>query len=162
MQQYHLRRIDKEIKNQDEIIEIINRQDYVTLALSYNNYPYLVSLNYGYDSDKMCFYFHCANEGKKIDYIRSNSLVYGQILEDLKYKESKCSYAYRSVQFDGEVSFIEDNKEKKHALILMIEKIENPELIEETKKTFLTESAVEKVFIGKIIVKKFTGKEERL
>ncbi|MHA1110653.1 MAG: pyridoxamine 5'-phosphate oxidase family protein [Promethearchaeota archaeon] len=162
MQKYHLRRTDKKIKKTEDIIDIVNRQEYLTLALCNNNRPYLVSLNYGFDQEKMCFYFHCAAEGKKIDFLKANSIVYGQILEDLKYKEGECSYAYRSVQFEGEVTFLKDNLEKKHALNLMIEKIENPALIQKTKEKHVTVSAIEKVFIGKITVNEFTGKEERL
>ena len=124
MQKYHLRRSDKKIKKIEDIIGIINRQEYLTLALCNTNQPYLVSLNYGYDPEKKCFYFHCANEGKKIDFLKANPIVYGQILEELKYKVGECSYAYRSVQFDGSVSFLNDKDEKKHALNLMVDKIE--------------------------------------
>lgn len=162
MEKYHLRRTDKKIKKKEEIFNIINRQEYLTLALCNNNHPYIVSLNYGFDQEDKCFYFHCASEGKKLDFLIANPIVYGQILEDLKYKEGECSYAYRSVQFEGEVTFLKDNNEKKHALNLMVEKIENPILIPKTKEKYVTDSAVEKVYIGKIVVKEFTGKEERL
>jgi len=162
MQKYHLRRSDKKIKNQEEIIEIINRQEFLTIAMCKNNTPYLVSLNYGYDPKNSCFYFHCANAGKKLDYLESNATVYGQILEELKYKEGECSYAYRSVQFEGHVSFLEEISEKIKALNLMVEKLETPELVLKTKEKHITDSAVQKVRIGKILVDKFTGKEERL
>jgi nitroimidazol reductase NimA-like FMN-containing flavoprotein (pyridoxamine 5'-phosphate oxidase superfamily) len=162
MEKYHLRRTDKKIKKKEEIFEIINRQEYLTLALCNNYQPYLVSLNYGFDQEEMCFYFHCAIEGKKLDFLHANPIVYGQILEDLKYKEGECSYAYRSVQFEGEVTFLSDNNEKKHALNLMIEKVESPILIQKTKEKHITDAAVEKVLIGKITAKEFTGKEERL
>ena len=162
MQKYHLRRSDKKIKKNEDIIAIVNRQEFLTLALCNNNQPYLVSLNYGYDPEKKCFYFHCANEGKKIDFIQLNPIVYGQILEELKYKEGECSYAYRSVQFEGKVSFLKDTEEKKYALNLMVDKIENSALIQKTKEKHITDSAIEKVSIGKISVSEFTGKEERL
>jgi nitroimidazol reductase NimA-like FMN-containing flavoprotein (pyridoxamine 5'-phosphate oxidase superfamily) len=162
MQKYHLRRAEKKIKKKEVIYEIINRQEYLTIALCKNNQPYIVSLNYGFDSNEMCFYFHCASEGKKIDFLRSNPIVYGQILEELKYKEGECAYAYRSVQFEGKVIFLENIDEKKNALNLMIEKIETSNLVEKTKEKHITNAAVEKVFIGKIIVKEFTGKEELL
>ena len=162
MEKYHLRRSEKKIKSDEEILAIIHRQEFLTIALCKKNQPYLVSLNYGFDIDRSCFYFHCANEGRKIDFLKDNSIVYGQILEKLAYKEGECSYAYRSVQFEGEVSFLENIDEKKHALNLMVEKIENPDLIEKTKAKFITDSSVQKVFIGKIAVKEFSGKEERL
>ncbi|TFG19178.1 MAG: hypothetical protein EU530_07100 [Promethearchaeota archaeon] len=162
MQKYHLRRSDKKIKKIEDIIAIINRQEYLTLALCNNNHPYLVSLNYGYDLENKCFYFHSATEGKKLEFLKQNPSIYGQILEQLKYKEGECSYAYRSVQFGGEVTFVKDNEEKKHALELMIEKIETPALILNTKNKFITDKIPERVLIGKITVNEFTGKEERL
>jgi len=162
MQNYHLRRSDKAITKKEDILAIVNRQEYLTMALCMNNNPYLVSVNYGYDPNQNCFYFHCASEGKKLDFLRANPLVYGQILEGLAYKEAQCLYAYRSVHFEGVVSFIVDACEKKHALSLLIEKLENPALIEKTKKKFISDSAVQKVTIGKISVSAFTGKEERL
>ncbi|MBN2155969.1 MAG: pyridoxamine 5'-phosphate oxidase family protein [Candidatus Lokiarchaeota archaeon] len=162
MEKYHLRRFDKEITDYNEIKGIIQRQEYLTLAMSRLNRPYLVSLNYGYDVKQKCFYFHCASEGKKIDYLYSNPRIYGQILENLKYLEGKCSYAYRSVQFEGEVSFVEKDYEKKHALQLMVDKLEIPALINKTKEKFMTDSAIENVVIGKINVTKFSAKEEKL
>jgi nitroimidazol reductase NimA-like FMN-containing flavoprotein (pyridoxamine 5'-phosphate oxidase superfamily) len=162
MEKYHLRRSDKKIKNPEEIMAIIKRQEYLTLAMCRDNNPYLVTLNYGFHPARSCFYFHCANEGKKLDILKLNSRIYGQILENLKYKEGECSYAYRSVQFEGRVSWVTDTEEKKEALNLMVEKMEKPELIDLTKTKFLTSSAVQNVCIGKITVNEFIGKEEQL
>ena len=162
IQKYHLRRTDKKINDLKEIQKIIQNQDFLTLALCKDNTPYIVSLNYGYDANTSCFYFHCAKEGKKIDFLEANPEVYGQILEQLKYKEGECAYAYRSVQFEGTVSFLQDTNEKKQALNLLIDSIENPELINKTKQKFVTTSATEKVHIGKISIKEISGKEERL
>ncbi len=43
---------------------------------------YLASVSYGFDAAEDCFYFHCAPEGKKIDFLRANPLVWGQVLAD--------------------------------------------------------------------------------
>ena len=162
MEKYHLRRTDKEIVEETDILEIIDRQEFLTIALCKDNQPYLVSLNYGFDKNAKCFYFHCAKEGRKISYMKSNPKVYGQIIEDLKYKAGECSYAYRSVQFDGIVEFVDGHLEKRHALSLMIEKLERPDQIESMKTKFITDSSVDKVTIGKISNLQFSGKEERL
>jgi nitroimidazol reductase NimA-like FMN-containing flavoprotein (pyridoxamine 5'-phosphate oxidase superfamily) len=157
-----MRRSEKTINEKDEIIKIIGRQEFMTLALSREDIPYIVSVNYGFDAQSSCLYFHCAQNGKKIDYMKSNPKIYGQILEELAYKQGECSYAYRSVQFEGVVSFVESSAEKTHALSLMIEKLENDDEIPVVKDKFITSSSIESITIGKIMVRSFTGKEERI
>jgi nitroimidazol reductase NimA-like FMN-containing flavoprotein (pyridoxamine 5'-phosphate oxidase superfamily) len=39
--------------------------------------PYLVSLNHGYDEGNRCIYFHCAKDGKKLEYVEANDSVWG-------------------------------------------------------------------------------------
>ena len=56
----------------DECAEILNRGTSGVLALSGDNqYPYAVPLSYVYDNTKI--YFHCAQEGHKIDSILRNA-----------------------------------------------------------------------------------------
>ena len=82
MKKYHMRNKDKEISDRDEMIEVIQSQKIVTIALSKDNEPYLVTVNYAYDKGEECFYFHCGYEGKKIDFIKSNPTIWGQVLDD--------------------------------------------------------------------------------
>ena len=62
---YHLRRTEREITDKKEIDRIINDQLFMTLAMCRDGLPYLVTLNYGYDPQASCLYFHCARAGKK-------------------------------------------------------------------------------------------------
>lgn len=64
---YHLKRKDLEITDVNIIKKILKSTKYVTIALSMDNKPYLVSLSHGYDEKRNCIYFHCAGEGKKLD-----------------------------------------------------------------------------------------------
>ena len=157
MKRYHIRRSEKEIKDREDIIEIIQNQKYLTMAMSKNDQPYLVTMNYGYDKDENCFYFHCADEGKKIDFLEENPMVWGQILEDLGYVHGKCDHHYRTVHFKGKVKFLKNIEEKREALSTMIEQLEDePDPI---KKKMLKESDIDNVGIGKIKVEFFTGKK---
>ena len=157
MQTYHLRRSEKEITDPTLLQAVIKGQKYMTLAMALDNEPYLVTLSYGYDADANCFYFHCAAEGRKMDYVRTNPVVWGQIIEDHGYVVGKCSHAFRTVQFRGTVSFLDDIEEKRHALHLMIDFLEpDPEPV---KQKQVTDKALTRVTIGKVSVELITGKQ---
>jgi len=64
---FHIRRKDREITINNQLKEALKTASYITIALCKNNEPYLVSLSHGYDEKKNCLYFHCANNGKKIE-----------------------------------------------------------------------------------------------
>jgi nitroimidazol reductase NimA-like FMN-containing flavoprotein (pyridoxamine 5'-phosphate oxidase superfamily) len=158
-EKYHLRRKEKEITDKTEINEIIFSQAFMTIAMCSENRPYLVSLNYGYDADAQILYFHCAKAGKKLDFLRDNPRVWGQIIEDNGYIKDECSHAFRSVEFEGIVDFLESFAEKKHALDVMIDHIEpNPESL---KKRMVNEKRVAGVTIGRIKISDLTAKENK-
>ena len=157
MEPYHLRRKELAIRNEQEMVNVMKGQRYLTLAMSKDDRPYLVSLNYAFDTDKKCFYFHCASTGKKIDMMSANPFVWGQVVEDLGYIEGECAYAYRSVMFEGKVSFIDDLSDKRRALEAMVECYEGDP--ENAKKQLIEQSSLEKVCVGRIQVLSMSGKE---
>jgi len=157
LETYHSRRPERAITDLKEILELINRQRYMSLALCNGNTPYLVTVTYVFDFEDYYFYFHCANTGRKIDYIKANPAVYGQILEDDGYLDGECLHAFKTVQFTGKAEIIVDEGAKRKALIMLIEKHEsNPE---KSKNRFMTQSKIEKTTIIRIKVYEFTGKK---
>ena len=153
---YHLRREDRSMSERSELLAVIDRQRHMTIAMAKNNNPYLATVNYAFDKSSNCFYFHCASTGKKVDYLKSNSIVWGQILEDLGYMDGDCDHAYRTVQFRGVSKLILRRAEKRKALNLMIEKLEkNPAA---AKKKFIKESSLSKVLTVRIDVTEMAGK----
>jgi uncharacterized protein len=72
---YHVRRSDRAIADQEQMVAIIENCRYATIALSKGNEPYLVTLSYGYDKTENALYFHCGKEGQKIDFLKSNPKV---------------------------------------------------------------------------------------
>jgi len=153
---YHLRRKDREITDQTELKRILRSTKYVTIALSMNNQPYLVSLSHGYDETRNCLYFHCAKIGKKIDYIKSNNNVWGQALLDRGYAEGECDHLFASVHFQGKITYVEDIKEKQAAIECMIRQLEkNPQAM----IAKLRPERLEAVNIGRIDIKEMTGKK---
>lgn len=69
-----MRRADREITAASEIDEILSRADACRVALVDGQEPYIVTLNYGFrrEGARVILYFHCANEGRKLDIIRTN------------------------------------------------------------------------------------------
>ncbi|MFP4344027.1 MAG: pyridoxamine 5'-phosphate oxidase family protein [Anaerolineales bacterium] len=156
METYHIRRAEKAITERAELLEIIREQKYVTLALCSGEQPYLVSVNYGYDVAENCFYFHCAKEGRKIDYLEANPVVYGQILEDNGYVAGECDHAARTVQFRARATFLESAEAKRRALALMIDQLEpDPEPV---KARTLKAPRIAGVTVVSLQVETLTGK----
>jgi len=155
-----MRRNDREITDKTEIIKIIEKCDVCRIALSQNNIPYIIPLNFGYEyiNDKLILYFHCAKEGKKLDIIKSNPIACFEFdcLLNVIPGEKACNYSlnFESVIGMGNIIIVGDGEteEKRKALSLIMQKYA-PE------KTFdFSESDIASVTILKLIVDEFTGK----
>jgi hypothetical protein len=134
---------------------ILKSTKYVTVAFCKNNEPYLVSLSHGYDEKQNCLYFHCASEGKKIEYIKANNKVWGQAINDYQVK-GECEYTYACVHFSGKVTLLEDAEEKLEALTCIVRQLSaNPE--EKIRK--LKPEKLQKTGIGRIDITFMTGKK---
>jgi len=153
----HMRRSDKEVTDHAELVKPLREADYVTLALCRDNEPYIATLSHGYDEANNRVYFHCAKEGKKVDYLRDNPIVWGQALIDGGYQQGSCDHLYHTTQFKGVVSFVEDPDEKKCALETMVRRLDdNPEGIVERQ---VKPGSVSKVLVGRIDILEMTGKK---
>ena len=152
-----MRRKEKEIQDKSEIIKILKITKYLTIAMSKDKVPYLVTLTHGYDSKKNVIYFHCAKKGKKIDILKENNVVWGQALIDKGYVEGKCDHLYATAQFMGTVTFLEDFAEKQHALQVMIKQQES--FPEEVIEKQITNESVKNVNIGRIQITYLSGKK---
>lgn len=125
MTKYHMHKIERQITDPEAVEAVLQRGQYATLALCREREPYLVTLNYGYHSPDRVLYFHSATEGLKLDFIRENPQVCGTVIEDHGYVQGKCTHAYRSVVFWGEIEVLEDLEEKRAGLVCMIDHLEN-------------------------------------
>jgi nitroimidazol reductase NimA-like FMN-containing flavoprotein (pyridoxamine 5'-phosphate oxidase superfamily) len=155
-----IRRKEKAITEEKQLIQILQNTKYITIAMCRNNNPYLVTISHGYDSEAEAIYFHCASKGKKMEILAQNPFIYGQAINDLGYANGECDHHYESVHFKGKVNFITDLHEKKKALSVMIEQLETtPELNEKVKLEHLKDKSIQKVTIGRIKVLDKRGKK---
>jgi len=117
-----MRRNDKEITDTEVIDDIINRSVVCRLALSETNLPYLVPVCFGYRNRTL--YVHSAREGKKIDILRKNNNVCVEFNVDHELVKGdqacKWSMKYRSVICYGTASFVDDDREKREALDIIM------------------------------------------
>lgn len=120
-----MRRKDREITEFDKIMEIMAKCDVCRLALFDEVYLYIVPLNFGVDveAEQLYLYFHCANQGKKLDLIRANNKVtfemdceHNIILYD---ERMSCTMGFASVIGHGEIELVEDDKKFEALKILM-------------------------------------------
>ncbi|MCK4972518.1 MAG: pyridoxamine 5'-phosphate oxidase family protein [Candidatus Heimdallarchaeota archaeon] len=154
-----IRRKEKAITDEKIMKKILSEVAYVTIALCKDNQPYLVSLSHGYDPDRNCIYFHCASEGKKIDYLKENNVVWGQAIIDKGYIQGSCDHLYATTQFKGKVTFVNDFEEKREILTNMVRKLdENPDVLIEKQ---LTQQSITKITIGRIDIEYMSGKEAK-
>ena len=154
---HSLRRRDKELKNEDELKAILSETKYVTVAMSLDDWPYLVTLSHGYDAERNCIYFHCAREGKKVDVLRTNPRVWGQAMVDNSYQQGFCDHLYKTLQFRGTVIFVEDQTEKEYALRVMIRHLdEDPEKIIVEQ---ITPQSTGRILVGRIDFDYMSGKK---
>ena len=113
-----MRRQEREIRDEAEIQEILEKGLVCRLGLYDGQYPYVVPLNYGYRNG--CMYFHCAREGRKIDILKKNDRVCIEVDIDSRVVRGetpcRCTAKYRSVIGFGRARIIDDEREKKDGL----------------------------------------------
>ena len=121
-----MRRNEREVSDIEVIEAIINKADVCRIALANDNIPYIITMNFGYTNDQeQCLYFHCANEGRKLDMIRRNNYVCFEMDIDHQIYEREgrdgrkgCNWGmkYRSVVGYGNISIITEKDDKKTGL----------------------------------------------
>jgi nitroimidazol reductase NimA-like FMN-containing flavoprotein (pyridoxamine 5'-phosphate oxidase superfamily) len=156
---WHPRHPDKAITDPEELAGVVAGQKFLILALCAEDRPYLVTVSHVFDAARNCFYFHCSTVGRKLDLIRANPHVYGQVLEDRGYVAGECDHAYRTVQFEGTAELVDDPEEKLHALRRLVEFLEpDPEPV---KARNLAEARLDQVGVVRVRVASWSGKKNR-
>lgn len=120
-----MRRSDREIKDFNKIIAVMEKCDVCRLAINDEEYPYIVPLNFGMEvqDEKVTLYFHGAVEGKKYDLIQKNNKVSfemdcsHQLITD--YESGNCTMNYESVIGYGIIEVVADEDKQKALDILM-------------------------------------------
>ena len=72
----NIRRVEKEIKQEDEIINLLMTSRRAVIAVNGDDgYPYALPTNYFFDKELNCIYFHSSKFGHKVDSLRKSDKV---------------------------------------------------------------------------------------
>ncbi len=123
-----MRRKEREIQNKVEIFDVLNRCDTVRIGMQGNQYPYVVPVSFGMEivNDKAVIYFHCAQQGMKVDLLRANPCVCveGDIFIQVEKTAHGITTRYESVIGFGKCQLITDIDEIKHGLKVLTDHYE--------------------------------------
>ncbi|MCX6255654.1 MAG: pyridoxamine 5'-phosphate oxidase family protein [Bacteroidia bacterium] len=116
-----MRRNERETSDIQVIEDIIRKADACRIALANGNIPYIVTMNFGYShGPEPRLYFHCANEGRKLEMIRKNKYVCFEMDTDHQIfagtKGCDWGMKYSSVVGYGNISIITEKEAKETGL----------------------------------------------
>lgn len=114
------------LQDSDWALEVFDKAPYVTVSMCrQDGSPYGIPLSL-VRKDKTIFYFHCADEGEKIDCLRKNPVVSLSAVSKCTpvFEEEKLNFTehYRSAIAIGKCEWVENRTEKIDALRLLCER----------------------------------------
>ncbi len=151
-----MRRQDRAVTDSAEIYGILAECDVCRLAFNGDAYPYILTLNFGYEvvDGELTLFFHSALEGQKLDYLQDGALASFAMdtAHHLIYDEAKanCTMAYASVIGHGVIRRIEAEDEKARALRLLMDHYR--------PGTPISPEAVRRTLVYCLVVQSLTGK----
>jgi uncharacterized protein len=151
----NMRRSDKEITDCQEIAAIMERAAVCRIALSDDDCPYIIPVNFVVRNNHL--YFHSARAGRKIDILRKNNQVCFEIDIDIETAKGEvpCFWGtrYLSVIGFGRAFFLEKTNEKKKVLNYFMGKYAG------LKDFSYKPEALEKVAVLSVKMENITGKK---
>lgn len=114
-----MRRSERQIADTGQMHDIIQASPFMRLALCRENQPYVLPLSFGFDGIDL--FFHCADQGRKIDILQHNPRVcclfeQGLTLKTVRSNPCAWGVAYATVIVQGVASQITDEATKLTAL----------------------------------------------
>lgn len=149
-----MRRKDKEITDRSEIESILNKAPVCRIAMSLDNLPYIVPVNFAFKDNFL--YFHSFPSGRKIDMILKNSRVSfeADIENEIVKSDNACSWGmkFKSVIGSGYAEIIDDLSGKIEALNLIMEKYSG-------KSEWEFTDPMDRIAVVRIAVEEMSGKK---
>lgn len=119
-----MRKSEREVKDFNSIIKILDKCQTVRIGLFDNEYPYVVPLSFGWEvkDGKLLIYFHCAKEGKKVDLLLKNNnvCIEADNLNGYRKTEHSVTADYESVIAYGKAEEVFD-EDAVHGIKLLLE-----------------------------------------
>ena len=151
-----MRRKDREVREPEEIFDILNRCNTVRIAVQGGEFPYVVPVSFGAEMQdgKPVIYFHSAREGMKVDLLKANPAVCveGDIFIKTEATDHGITTRYESIIGFGECTFLSEPDEILHGLKVLTDHYGYYDYSLESCRS------LQYVFVGKIVLDKITGK----
>jgi uncharacterized protein len=144
------------INNREEIDQIIRSCKTCWLAMSVENIPYVLPMNFALDGNSVIL--HSAQSGRMWETLKQNPnvCINWTLGEELAWQDVKVGCSYRvkskSVVVEGKVEFVDDFDEKTRCLQLLMSQYSDREFK-------FSKPAVENVGVLKVAIEKITAKE---
>ncbi len=156
-----MRRKDKEVTGFDQLVSIIEKCDVCRIAMNgEDGVPYIVPLNFGLsvEGEQVTFYFHSAEEGRKLDLMRRDNRVSFELDRGHRLVATEaqgyCTMEYECVMGKGRVEFIPE-EEKMEALRLLMAHYRKEDFPFDT-------AAVPRTAVYRLVVESMTGKRKKV
>lgn len=151
-----MRRNDREIKEFENIVSVMEKCDVCRLAFNTEDYPYILPLNFGMEIEdgKVTLYFHGANEGRKYELMAKDNRVCFEM--DCSHRlvteeeSGNCTMEYESVIGQGLAEIVPD-EEKYNALCILMKHYHKEEFP-------FNKNIIPQTTLFKVTVNKVTGK----
>jgi len=159
-----MRKKEREITDLNEIEAIIQKAKVCRVAFADGNEPYIIPVCFGYEkacperSRRGVLYIHGADAGRKLDLMKRNNRVCFEMDEDVVILpgDKACGFStkYRSVIGTGKASILEKDKDKLHALNVLMQHYAGHEYD-------FTKKELDSVLVWKVEIDSLTGKKAR-
>lgn len=125
-----MRRSDRAVTERADILRIIDSCEIMRVGFSAANHPYIVPMHFAYaaveEPPSLCLYFHCANEGRKLEMLSVNKHVCFEAdrLLETTPSEVACGWTarYESVMGEGEMTIVTAEAERVAALDILMKR----------------------------------------
>ena len=150
-----MRRIDREITDKAEIVDVLSRCDTVRIGMRGEEYPYVVPVSFGVETEDgvPVVYFHCAKEGLKVDLLKKDPrvCVEGDIFIRVERTQRGITARYESVIGFGRCELLTGPADVLHGLRVVTDHYD---------PGFKVDSCpgLERLYVGRITLASLTGK----
>lgn len=156
-----MRRKDREIRDFQELVQIMRSCDVVRFALADTPVPYLLPLNFGLElrDGTVCLYVHGAMEGTKYRLMEQNGRAAFEMDRGhrlvLDTEDGVCTMEYQSVIGQGALTEITEPEEKMAALRCVMAHYREPDFP-------FSEEVARRTRVWALRVETMTGKQRRV
>ncbi len=138
----------------EDALTILKKGEYGVLSLiTGDGEPYGVPLNYCYDEQRGCVYFHCALTGKKLEAIASSPRASLAVVTQSQVVAEEIDTRYESAVVNGAIARVEEPDEMLGALRLLCAR-----LAPGMEHTIADRKCMPRVAVIRLTVQEITGK----